>query len=269
MDQLPDSAIKIIKRTGIDGMSLGALNAPAWYGLVLFTNLLRLAIEDKVKPSQLDPSYGFTHTAGEGGIPNVADFFNPPFLLRGADGSPLIEYGPDLFKPQIFQYASGQFLKDVPLSDFQAELKGGQSAKDAIGGRIPAKKNTETVSFLRGIDSQIDVPSPNNVPSIKSVEELILWRIFMEQLTGKQPIIKVSTAYNFVARALLRELVQSSMLLADKMVVLVALLHRNLISEIILSWMAFLLYGHFARHLIHQVWIRPFIFQIIFTHPSI
>ena len=75
VDQLPDSAIKIIKRTGIDGMSLGALNAPAWYGLVLFTNLLRLAIEDKVKPSQLDPSYGFTHTAGEGGIPNVADFF--------------------------------------------------------------------------------------------------------------------------------------------------------------------------------------------------
>ncbi len=202
VDQLPDSAIKILKRTGIDGMSLGALNAPAWYGLVLFSNLLRLAIEDKVKPSQLDPSHGFTHTAGEGGIPNVTDFFNPPFLLRGTDGSPLIEYGPDLFKPQIFQYASGQFLKNVPLSDFQAELKGGQSAKDAIGGRIPAKKNTETVSFLRGIDSQIDVPSPNNVPSIKSVEELILWRIFMEQLTGNQPIIKVSTAYNFVARAL-------------------------------------------------------------------
>ena len=202
VDRLPDSAKKILSRTGIDGMSLGALNAPAWYGLVLFSNCLRLALNDKVHPLQIDPSVGFTHTAGEGGIPNTTDYIESSSLLRGPGGEPLIEYCAELFKPQIFQYASGQFLKNIHLENYQAELKGGQSAKDAIGGRIPFNKNTETVSYLRGIDKQIDVPSPNNVPTIKSVEELILWRIFMEELTGRQPIIKVSTAYNFVSRAL-------------------------------------------------------------------
>ena len=161
-------------------------------------------------------------------------------------------------------------MKDVPLSDFQAELKGGQSAKDAIGGRIPAKKYGDGF-FLRGIDSQIDVPSPNNVPSIKSVEELILWRIFMEQLTGKQPIIKVSTAYNFVARAL------KAVARAGAIVNVAggqngrtggtAASEFDIRDNTIVDGFSAL--RALRRHLIHQVWIRPFIFQIIFTHPSI
>ena len=91
-------------------------------------------------------------------------------------------YNKDLFLPTMSQYASGQFFKDFDQK-FKAELKGGQNAKDAIGGRLPMKKNEEWVAALRNIIPGIDVPSPNQIRSAQSVEELILWRIFMESFT--------------------------------------------------------------------------------------
>lgn len=204
-DQLKQTdplARALIGRTGIDGMSLGALNPPAWYSLVIFSNILRTQLAGKIDPSDVLPLDGFTHTAGEGNIPNQDGDFETPKLLRDASGEPLLTYSAQLFYPQIFQFASGQFLKGVNFPNFAAELKGGQSAKDAIGGRVPGSKNTPAVADLRGIKPGIDVPSPNNVPTIKSVEELILWRIKMELLTGHKPIIKLSGAYNVIARAL-------------------------------------------------------------------
>ena len=48
-------------------------------------------------------------------------------------------------------------FEEVNFPNFAAELKGGQTAKDAIGGRVPGSKNTPAVADLRGIKPGIDV----------------------------------------------------------------------------------------------------------------
>ena len=47
LNQTAPLARALIKRSGIDGMSLGALNPPAWYSLVMFSNILRTQLAGK------------------------------------------------------------------------------------------------------------------------------------------------------------------------------------------------------------------------------
>jgi len=198
----PNGARSIINRTGIDGMSLGALPAPQWYGLVLVTQITRVMIANVYDADTIPRDTGFEMSAGEGGIPPVRQIFDGyQKVLKDGQGRTLMTYNAALFEPTVDQDASGQF-KNGPSSHLKSELKGGQNAKDAIGGRLPGAKNQGGISFLRNITSGIDVPSPNNVPFTRSVEDLTVWRIFKELLNGVKPDIKVSTAYNFIDRAL-------------------------------------------------------------------
>ena len=87
LNQTDPLARALIARTGIDGMSLGALNPPAWYSLVMFSNILRTQLAGMIDPSDLSPLDGFTHTAGEGNIPNQDGDFLTKKLLRDASGA--------------------------------------------------------------------------------------------------------------------------------------------------------------------------------------
>lgn len=198
---LSPEAIKIINRVGIDGMSLGALPPPQWYGLALFTQIVRATVAGVYDVSKLPADKGFEMSAGEGGIPPVEEMITQDELLLDSKGKPLIVYSPWLFKPTMDQDASGQFKKGSSRG-VKTELKGGQNNKDGVGGRLPGKKNTAAISWMRNIMAGIAVPSPNNVPFTRSVEDLTVWRVFKEALNGVKPDIKISTAYNFVARAL-------------------------------------------------------------------
>ena len=87
----------------------GRLNPPAWYSLVMFSNILRTQLAGMIDPSDLSPLDGFTHTASERNIPNQDGDFLTKKLLRDASGEPLLTYSAQLFYPSSFQFASGQF----------------------------------------------------------------------------------------------------------------------------------------------------------------
>ncbi len=68
------------------------------------------------------------------------------------------------------------------------ELKLSQGAKPGHGGILPAKKNTEEVAKIRGVEPHTQVDSPPYHTSFNNAEGLILFIEKMRQLSGGKPV---------------------------------------------------------------------------------
>jgi len=74
----------------------------------------------------------------------------------------------------IIQYASGRFgISEEILKKADAiEIKIGQGAKPGFGGFLPAKKVTEEIAKIRGVEIGKDLHSPASHLDIKNIEDL-------------------------------------------------------------------------------------------------
>lgn len=125
---------------------------------------------------------GFAHNTGEGG---VSPYHKDPggdliyqigtgyFGARADDGN----FSPEAFK----ETASHPHVKMI-------ELKLSQGAKPGHGGILPAKKNTEEIAKIRGVEPGKDVLSPPYHKAFNSPEGLLKLLTQMRELSGGKPV---------------------------------------------------------------------------------
>ena len=68
------------------------------------------------------------------------------------------------------------------------ELKLSQGAKPGHGGILPAKKNTEEISKIRGVEKGTDVLSPPYHKAFSTPRGLIQFIGQMQELSGGKPV---------------------------------------------------------------------------------
>ncbi|WP_236977842.1 FMN-binding glutamate synthase family protein [Membranihabitans maritimus] len=124
----------------------------------------------------------FAHNTGEGGI-------SPYHLKYGGDL--VYQFGTGYFgcrdrngkfDPVMFQDKSG--MDTVKM----IEVKLSQGAKPGHGGILPAKKNTEEISLIRGIDPWTDVLSPTYHTAFDSPRGLLEFVGLLRHLSGSKPV---------------------------------------------------------------------------------
>lgn len=103
------------------------------------------------------------------------------------------------------QVASGRFgvYKDYLDSGAAIEIKMGQGAKPGIGGHLPGKKISASVSETRMIPQGIDAISPAPHHDIYSIEDLRQLIYSLKEASGyKKPVIvKIAAVHNCAAIA--------------------------------------------------------------------
>ncbi len=135
----------------IGSMSMGALSPRMWEGLIMGVTYLNEVEKIPV-----------VMCSGEGGV--------PPRLLK----SKFIKY-------MILQIASGYFgwdeiihaiphMKEDPAG---IEIKYGQGAKPGDGGLLMAQKVLPLIAKIRGVPTNVDLPSPPTHQTKYSIEEAV------------------------------------------------------------------------------------------------
>ncbi len=135
----------------IGSMSMGALSPRMWEGLIMGVTYLNEVEKIPV-----------VMCSGEGGV--------PPRLLK----SRFIKY-------MILQIASGYFgwdeiihaipyMKEDPAG---IEIKYGQGAKPGDGGLLMAQKVLPLIAKIRGVPTNVDLPSPPTHQTKYSIEEAV------------------------------------------------------------------------------------------------
>lgn len=128
---------------------------------------------------------GFAHNTGEGGI--------SPHHLQGGDlifqigtgyfgaGDTDVD-GRRIFNPSMFKVNAN--LSQVKM----VEIKLSQGAKPAHGGILPAKKNTEEIAKIRGIEPGKVVDSPPFHSAFSNFDEMVDFIDQLRQLSGGKPV---------------------------------------------------------------------------------
>ena len=135
----------------IGSMSMGALSPRMWEGLIMGVTYLNEVEKIPV-----------VMCSGEGGV--------PPRLLK----SKFVKY-------MILQIASGYFgwdeivhaiphMKEDPAG---IEIKYGQGAKPGDGGLLMAQKVLPLIAKIRGVPTNVDLPSPPTHQTKYSIEEAV------------------------------------------------------------------------------------------------
>ncbi|MCB0571578.1 MAG: FMN-binding glutamate synthase family protein, partial [Phaeodactylibacter sp.] len=139
---------------------------------------------------------GFAHNTGEGGISSyhlqpggdlIYQVGTGYFGCRTPDGN---------FSPERF--AESAALEQVKM----IELKLSQGAKPGHGGILPAKKNTQEIARIRGVEAGTDVLSPPYHKAFQTPVGLLELIQQMRQLSGGKPIgfkLCLGGRYEFIA----------------------------------------------------------------------
>lgn len=136
---------------------------------------------------------GFAHNTGEGGI--------SPYHLQGADlifqvgtgyfGAGKTIDGKRFFDDEIFK--KNAIRPEVKM----VEIKLSQGAKPGHGGILPAKKNTEEIAGIRGVEVGTRVDSPPSHSAFSNFDEMIAFIQKTRELSGGKPIgIKLCVGNN-------------------------------------------------------------------------
>lgn len=126
----------------------------------------------------------FYHNTGEGGISQ--------YHLMGGDlcfqvGTGYFGAGKTINGVRYFDEVA--FTENATRPEVKMiELKLSQGAKPGHGGILPAKKNTEEVAKIRGVEPHTQVDSPPNHTSFNNAEGLLLFIEKMRQLSGDKPV---------------------------------------------------------------------------------
>lgn len=127
----------------------------------------------------------FAHNTGEGGI--------SPYHLQGGDlifqvgtgyfgaGKHDID-GKRIFDDEIFR--NNAIRPEVKM----IEIKFSQGAKPGHGGILPAQKNTEEISIIRGVVPFTQVDSPPGHSAFSNYEEMIVFIQKVRDLSGGKPV---------------------------------------------------------------------------------
>lgn len=124
---------------------------------------------------------GFYHNTGEGGISHfhldgggdlVYQIGTGYFGCRAADGN---------FDPEKFKKTA------APIQVKMIELKLSQGAKPGHGGILPAKKNTEEIAKIRGIEPHTVVHSPAHHKAFSDARGLLNFIDLLRNLSGGKP----------------------------------------------------------------------------------
>jgi glutamate synthase domain-containing protein 2 len=127
---------------------------------------------------------GFYHNTGEGGI--------SPYHLLGGDicfqfGTGYFGAGKTVGGKRYFD--DSEFQKNASLPSVKLiEIKLSQGAKPGHGGILPAKKNTEEISKIRGVKPGIEVLSPPYHTAFSDSNGLLDFVEKVRNLSGGKPV---------------------------------------------------------------------------------
>lgn len=128
---------------------------------------------------------GFFQNTGEGGI-------SPYHLENGGDlcfqiGTGYFGAGKTINGVRYFDEDS--FVKNATREEVKMiEIKLSQGAKPGHGGILPAKKNTQEIANIRGVEPGIDVMSPPCHTAFNDPKSMIEFVSKLRQLSGGKPI---------------------------------------------------------------------------------
>ncbi|MFK8101957.1 MAG: FMN-binding glutamate synthase family protein [Saprospiraceae bacterium] len=125
---------------------------------------------------------GFAHNTGEGGISPYHNKFAGDLIYQVGTGYFGCRTDDGNFDPDAFQKLTA--ADNVKM----IELKLSQGAKPGHGGILPAKKNTEEISKIRGVEAGTDVLSPPYHKAFSTPIELCELLGKMRKLSGGKPI---------------------------------------------------------------------------------
>ena len=127
----------------------------------------------------------FYHNTGEGGI-------SPYHLENGGDlcfqvGTGYFGAGKTLNGKRYFD--EDAFRKSASLPQVKMiEIKLSQGAKPGHGGILPAKKNTQEIADIRGVEPGVDVMSPSYHTAFDSPESMLMFVKKLRRLSGGKPV---------------------------------------------------------------------------------
>lgn len=125
---------------------------------------------------------GFAHNTGEGGISPYHDKHGGDLIYQIGTGYFGSRDKAGNFSPEAFtKMAEKPNVKMI-------ELKLSQGAKPGHGGILPAKKNTEEISKIRGVEQGTDVLSPPYHKAFNTPKGLLAFIQQMQELSGGKPI---------------------------------------------------------------------------------
>lgn len=123
----------------------------------------------------------FYHNTGEGGISH--------FHRSGGDVTYQIGTGYFGCRDREGSFSAENFVKTIDFPELRmVEIKLSQGAKPGHGGVLPAKKNTEEIAKIRGIEPNQEVKSPNSHKEFDSPEGLLKFVQKLRQLSKGKPI---------------------------------------------------------------------------------
>lgn len=125
----------------------------------------------------------FAHNTGEGGISPYHTEFGGDLIFQLGTGYFGARAEDGNFSPEKFKE-----LMDKTPSVKMIELKLSQGAKPGHGGILPAKKNTEEISKIRGVKQGTDVLSPPYHKAFNTPKGLLKMIQQMRQLSGGRPV---------------------------------------------------------------------------------
>ncbi len=127
----------------------------------------------------------FYHNTGEGGI--------SPYHLEN-DGDLCFQVGTGYFGAGktingIRYFDDESFIKSSSLDSVKMiEIKLSQGAKPGHGGILPAKKNTQEIADIRGVDPGVDVMSPPYHTAFNDPKSMIIFINKLRQLSNGKPV---------------------------------------------------------------------------------
>lgn len=125
---------------------------------------------------------GFAHNTGEGGI-------SPHHLQHGGDL--IYQFGTGYFgcRDENGHFSPDNFAKLVAGETVKMiEVKLSQGAKPGHGGILPAKKNTEEIAKIRGVESGVKVLSPPYHTAFTTPKELVQFIGQLRELANGKPV---------------------------------------------------------------------------------
>jgi glutamate synthase domain-containing protein 2 len=128
---------------------------------------------------------GFFQNTGEGGI-------SPYHLENGGDlcfqiGTGYFGAGKTVNGVRYFDEVS--FVKNSTREEVKMiEIKLSQGAKPGHGGILPAKKNTQEIADIRGVEAGVDVMSPPHHTAFNDSKSMLEFVDNLRQLSGGKPV---------------------------------------------------------------------------------
>ncbi len=123
----------------------------------------------------------FYHNTGEGAISD--------YHRKGGDVTYQIGTGYFGCRDKEGNFSAEEFIKTIDFPELKmVEIKLSQGAKPGHGGVLPAKKNTEEIAKIRGIEPNTVVKSPNSHKQFHSAEGLLHFVHTLRELSKGKPI---------------------------------------------------------------------------------